>query len=244
MPLMRAICIFVVFSAGAFPSPLAWTADRRLSAEIPTPPPRPKELAPRQPAETTAPVATPAPDAACTRAMTAGRLVAVLTEPVRGQDQCGIVSPLKLEAIVLTDGARVPLESQPLLRCELAEAIGDWVREDIAPLARTVGGGLSKIYGGGGYECRGRNRASGASASEHSTGNAFDLSGFGLRDGRTLSIERANEALDFMTQIRNSACARFTTVLGPGSDGYHEAHIHVDLKVRKSGYRICQWDLE
>ncbi|MGO9944240.1 MAG: extensin family protein [Rhodoblastus sp.] len=54
----------------------------------------------------------------------------------------------------------------------------------------------------------------------------------------------ANEALDFMTQIRESACARFTTVLGPGSDGYHEAHVHVDLKLRKGGYRICQWDLE
>ncbi len=176
--------------------------------------------------------------------MTAGRLVAVLTEPVRGQDQCGIASPLKLEAIVLTDGARVPLDSQPLVRCDLAEAIADWVREDIAPLARTVGGGLVKIYGGGGYECRGRNRVSGAIASEHSIGNAFDLIGFGLRDGKTLSIEHGNKALDFMTQIRESACARFTTVLGPGSDGYHEAHVHVDLKLRKGGYRICQWDLE
>lgn len=176
--------------------------------------------------------------------MTAGRLVGVLTEPVRGQDQCGIDSPLKLEAIIIADGARVPLEPQPLIRCELAEAIGDWVREDIAPLAKTVGGGLVKIYGGGGYECRGRNRVIGTIASEHSTGNALDLTGFGLRDGRTLSIERGNEALEFMTQVRESACARFTTVLGPGSDGYHEAHMHVDLKVRKGGYRICQWDLE
>jgi hypothetical protein len=39
-------------------------------------------------------------------------------------------------------------------------------------------------------------------------------------------------------------CARFSTVLGPGSDGYHENHIHVDLMERRSGYRaMCQWDV-
>jgi Extensin-like protein C-terminus len=32
-------------------------------------------------------------------------------------------------------------------------------------------------------------------------------------------------------------------VLGPGSDGYHESHIHVDLTERRGGYRICQWDI-
>jgi hypothetical protein len=38
-------------------------------------------------------------------------------------------------------------------------------------------------------------------------------------------------------------CARFTTVLGPGSDGYHEDHVHVDLAERRGGYRICEWDV-
>jgi len=33
------------------------------------------------------------------------------------------------------------------------------------------------------------------------------------------------------------------TVLGPGSDGYHEEHIHLDLAERHNGYRICQWDV-
>ena len=43
--------------------------------------------------------------------------------------------------------------------------------------------------------------------------------------------------------MRKSVCTRFTTVLGPGSDGYHEDHIHIDLAERRSGYRICQWDI-
>jgi hypothetical protein len=32
-------------------------------------------------------------------------------------------------------------------------------------------------------------------------------------------------------------------VLGPGSDGYHEDHIHLDLMERRNDYRICQWDV-
>ena len=176
--------------------------------------------------------------------MTSGRLVAVSVAPVVGPDQCGIAAPLKLSAIILADGARVAMEPESLLRCDFAEALADWVREDIAPLAQIAGGGLTEILGSDGYECRGRNRELGAIISEHATGNAFDLRGFKLRDGRTFLIESANEDLDFMTQIRDTSCARFTTVLGPGSDGYHQSHMHIDLKLRHNGYRICQWDME
>ena len=41
----------------------------------------------------------------------------------------------------------------------------------------------------------------------------------------------------------HSVCARFSTVLGPGSDGYHEDHIHLDLMERRNNYRICQWNV-
>ena len=33
------------------------------------------------------------------------------------------------------------------------------------------------------------------------------------------------------------------TVLGPGSDGYHEEHIHLDLAERRNNYKVCQWDV-
>ncbi len=32
-------------------------------------------------------------------------------------------------------------------------------------------------------------------------------------------------------------------MLGPGSDGYHENHVHVDLAERTRGYRMCQWEV-
>jgi hypothetical protein len=48
---------------------------------------------------------------------------------------------------------------------------------------------------------------------------------------------------DLRLGLRASACRSFTTVLGPGSDGYHEGHIHLDIAERRSGYRICEWDV-
>jgi len=53
----------------------------------------------------------------------------------------------------------------------------------------------------------------------------------------------ANEPKDLRETLRDSACRRFTTVLGPGSDAYHEQHIHLDVLERRAGYRICQWDV-
>jgi hypothetical protein len=251
LPLVLAIALFDL--SGAASSPLRLRIDRKPAAEAPLPPRRPIELTPPpkpearpapQTPETRPQAEVPAPDPACARAMASGRLVATLVAPVHGAEPCGIASPIRLHAIVLADGARIPMEPEALIRCDLAEALGDWVRDDIVPLTKSVGGGLAKILGSDGYECRGRNRVLGAIISEHGMGNALDMSGFVLHDGRTLLIERANQELDLMTQIRDSGCARFNTVLGPGSDGYHEAHMHVDLKARTHGYRICQWDME
>jgi hypothetical protein len=32
-------------------------------------------------------------------------------------------------------------------------------------------------------------------------------------------------------------------VLGPGSDGYHEDHIHMDRAERRSSTGLCRWEL-
>jgi hypothetical protein len=46
--------------------------------------------------------------------------------------------------------------------------------------------------------------------------------------------------LAFQNAIRKGACSLFTTVLGPGADTDHGDHLHLDLRGRGSGYRICQ----
>jgi hypothetical protein len=79
--------------------------------------------------------------------------------------------------------------------------------------------------------------------SEHGKANAVDLRGFTFEDGRYVHLTDIKASKPMREDVRKSACARFTTVLGPGSDGYHDEHIHVDLAERRGGYRICQWDV-
>lgn len=88
-----------------------------------------------------------------------------------------------------------------------------------------------------------RNRALAGVVSEHGRGNAIDIRSVTLANGRTVELANAMSR-EIRDQMRESACKYFTTVLGPGSDGFHENHIHLDLAERRSGYRICQWDLQ
>ena len=60
-------------------------------------------------------------------------------------------------------------------------------------------------------------------------------------NGRSYELTDIAVAKEARERIKASACARFTTVLGPASDGFHEGHVHVDIAERRSGYRICQW---
>ena len=66
---------------------------------------------------------------------------------------------------------------------------------------------------------------------------------FTLADGRVIELTDMTVPKDLRESLRESACGRFTTVLGPGSDGYHEGHIHLDMAERRNGYRICQWEV-
>ena len=131
----------------------------------------------------------------------------------------------------------------PKLRCTMAEAIVEFVRADAVPLTRELGGILRALQNFDSYDCRGRNRVVGARTSEHGKGNALDVRGFTLTSGRFIELTDPHVPRDFREKLRKNICARFTTVLGPGSDGYHENHIHMDLAERRSGWRSCNWDV-
>ena len=109
--------------------------------------------------------------------------------------------------------------------------------------AAELGAPLAAITELDSYECRPRNNIIGAKLSEHGKGNALDIGARQARNGATLHLTDPLVSKLFRERMRASACARFTTVLGPGSDGYHESHIHLDLAERSHGYRICQWNV-
>jgi hypothetical protein len=93
------------------------------------------------------------------------------------------------------------------------------------------------------FDCRGQNRDPNAKLSQHGLANAVDVQALLLKGAKALTLTDAAAPIRQRELLHESACRLFTTVLGPGSDGYHEDHIHLDLAERRSGYRICQWDV-
>jgi hypothetical protein len=186
--------------------------------------------------------APPAPSA-CRLALTDAIAIAPSIPDIKGEGGCGGEDLVRLEAIVLPDKRRVSVKPAAILRCKMASALADWVRSDIAPLAERVGSAVSDIDNFDSFECRGRNRIVGAKLSEHGRANALDVRAFKFTDGSLVSLTDRTVPRGVRESVLHSACSRFSTVLGPGSDGYHEDHIHLDLTERRNNYRICQWDV-
>jgi len=186
--------------------------------------------------------AAPQPSA-CRMALTEAVAIAPSIPDIHGPGGCGGEDLVRLEAVVLSDHHRVSVSPPAILRCRMASAIADWVRTDIAPLARRLGGAVNELDNFDSFECRSRNRVAGAGLSEHGLANALDIRSLKLANGRTIPLTDRKVPRDLREAVLHSVCARFTTVLGPGSDGYHEDHIHLDLMERHNGYRICQWNV-
>ncbi|NEW89810.1 MULTISPECIES: extensin family protein [Rhodopseudomonas] len=197
------------------------------------------EAAPAAAAEAPAPKSP----SACRVALTEAIAIAPSIPDITGPGACGGTDLVRLEAVLLPDGGRVAVSPAATVRCGMARALADWVRADIAPLAASLGSRAAALDNFDAYECRGRNRVRGAKLSEHGRANAIDLRGFKLADGRMISLTDREAPRQVRETVMQSVCARFTTVLGPGSDGYHEDHIHLDLAERRGGYRMCQWEL-
>ena len=145
--------------------------------------------------------------------------------------------------MILPDQAKVAIAPPATLRCAMAEAVALWLREDVAPAALKLGAPLRGLDNFNSYECRSRNRVHGATLSEHGRANALDVRALRLANGEVIGLTDVNVAKDWREALRASTCARFSTVLGPGSDGNHEEHIHVDLAERRGGYKMCEWDV-
>jgi len=212
---------------------------------VPLPRPRPPEapqtipLPPLRPAILPAP-AGPPPPSACQVRLPDIAAVEIIP-PVLGADGCGIEDAVRLSAVTTRNNGRIAIVPPATLRCATAEAIAHWLRDDVAPIAATLGAPLASVANFASYECRGRNRVVGALISEHGKGNALDIRALTLANGKHYEPTDTAVSKDMRERLKASACARFTTVLGPASDGYHENHVHVDLAERRSGYRICQW---
>src|SRR6202790_2293682 len=224
-----------------------------LPASVPLPKPRPagapsaKPDGPaagqQAPAGTADPAMTAPQPSACRLALTEAIAIAPSIPDIHGPGDCGGEDLVRLEAVVLPDKHRVAVKPAAILRCAMASAIADWIRTDMVPLASSLGSAITDLDNFDSFECRGRNRVNGARLSEHGRANALDVRSLKLADGRSISLTDRTVPRDLRESVLHSMCARFSTVLGPGSDGYHEDHIHLDLMERRNDYRICQWNI-
>jgi hypothetical protein len=188
---------------------------------------------------------TEAAPSACRLRLTADRAVAPSIESIHGPEECGGIDLVRLAAVVLPDnGGRVEITPPAVLRCGMAEAIVDWVREDLSELVDLrFGSRLRSVQTHAAYNCRGRNNVPGAILSEHGKANALDLGSITLLNGKRIDPVDTNLSGEIRASLKTALCSRFSTVLGPGSDEYHENHLHLDLRERRNGYRICQWEI-
>lgn len=189
-------------------------------------------------------VADVAAGSRCRNVFALGYAEAKAIAPVKGAGACGTGEAVDLAAVTLADGSRVAIEPAATLNCAMAEGLARWVREDLAPSAARIGQPFKALKNFASYDCRGRNRNPFAMMSEHGRANAIDIRGFESVDGRWRFIDSPDMPKALMAEMKRGACERFMTVLGPGSDGYHENHIHVDLAERANGRKLCGWKMD
>jgi hypothetical protein len=116
-------------------------------------------------------------------------------------------------------------------RCNIAARLYMWERNVVQPEAlRRFGEGVSEITHFGSYNCRAIRGS--RHMSEHSTANAFDISGFRLKSGKMISVLkdwRGGAKSDFLYAVRNGLCDYFNLTLSPDYNGDHKDHFHVDM---------------
>lgn len=239
------------------PQPRPAEAD---AVDVPLPEPRPEHEPASQEAAATeteddAPEGDAVPDGIATRervyqtacpAVLSGEVVADIAPP-ESDGQCGIRSPLAIEALDVGSGP-VEVTGGAEINCPMATALRDWAQEVSAYAEAVLGSPLAGLTSGPGYTCRLRNNAETGFVSEHGFGNAMDVLAFTLEDGRTFSVldtwADAPESLeeDFMAFAHSAACGKFTTVLGPEANAAHANHFHLDLGChgRTCTAQICE----
>ena len=204
---------------------------------------KPPPAAADKPAEQASSPPAPPPPSACRLALTDAIAIAPSIPDIKGPGECGGEDLVRLEVVVLPDKRRVSVKPAAIMRCAMASEIADWIRIDMAPLAMSLGSVVSDLNNLDSFECRGRNGIAGAKMSEHGRANALDVHDLKLANGQSISFTDRTVPREVRESVLHSMCARFTTVLGPGSDGYHEDHIHLDLMERHNNYKICQWNV-
>lgn len=129
--------------------------------------------------------------------------------------------------------------------CAVDAALAWWIEQGVQPAALALlGSPVARVRHLGTWNCRRIGGGSQGAWSEHATGNAVDIAGFVLDDGRVVDIRRdwegSGDAAAFLHLVRDRACRSFATVLSPDYNAAHADHLHLDQARRGGGWTACR----
>ena len=155
--------------------------------------------------------------------------------PDSGSEDCGLYNALTL------DQSDFPYSTTLQMTCALTGALVVWERQAlIERAAEHFDSTPVKVLSFGSYACRRKYGRKTGDFSEHATGNAIDIKGIELADGRRITVlddwGEDTEEGRFLKDLRDDSCRIFGTVLGPEYNDAHNNHFHFDMS--QSG--ICE----
>jgi hypothetical protein len=164
---------------------------------------------------------------------------------VEGRGICGMDNGFRITAFA--DGA-VTLAQPITLNCPATAEVETWIAQSVQPAAQArFGQPVIGLVQTGGYHCRAMTGSTRGKLSEHAFGNAIDIGGFRLADGRVVSVRKSWRSYDeqeraFLRDTLADGCEEFNTALGPGAPNHHD-HFHLDLanhgRTSQGGKRSC-----
>ena len=190
----------------------------------------------------TSPGAMPQSEIACRQELNRMGVVFADKPAISNGPACQVPYPISLKGL----SGNIAVRPAVTLNCQVTLAFAKWVKNELAPAARTrYWSGIGTIVPLGGYSCRRMNnsRQRYNPMSEHAHGNAIDVGRFVLKNGHEIDV-RKKGLFSFregrlLKAVRSDSCKYFDTVLGPGSNPEHWNHFHFDLRDRKGSRRYC-----
>ncbi len=177
----------------------------------------------------------------CRAALSQARVEMTLLPDRRTGDGCSLLNGGTLDVDWETVARLNP--GKPEMACETALAFSIWRRQSVEPAAREIfGQDVVQIDLMGAYSCRTVGNRPGGRISAHGRGNAIDVGGIRLRDGRRITVladwDDGSDEERFLKRIRDDACRIFGTVLSPEYNAAHRDHLH--LEIQESDWTMCR----
>lgn len=153
---------------------------------VPSPERRPASSAPIVVQDVYTPEEIATAQARCQRILSRIDAEVVPEFPIK-KGACGHPAPVKLVSI--GKAPQVAIQPPAIVNCDMVEALHDWLKDDLQPLARKhLGSRIVTLENMSSYSCRNVYGRVNTRLSQHAKANALDIRGFVTRKGRVARL--------------------------------------------------------